>query len=57
MKDIKDLLKLFPNFRPITYHVDTDNNIVPNYTYFDRLELEQMFLDKENSGKIEMELF
>lgn len=51
------LLAEFPDYKPTVYHVDMDNNIDPVFTYWDRIELEGMLLERENGKRKQMELF
>lgn len=51
------LLAEFPDYKPTVYHVDMDNNIDPIFTYWDRVELEGMLLERENGKRKQMELF
>ena len=57
MRTIEELLKEFPGYRATTYHVDMKNVITPIYTHYDRVDLEDMLLDRENSGRMQLELF
>ena len=54
---IQKLLKEFPEYRPTVYAVDMDNKITPHFTYYDRIELEAMYLKKINSEKMQLQLF
>lgn len=53
----EELLKIFPEYRPTVFYVDADNRVIPQYTYWDRMELEGMLLDRENGARQQKELF
>ena len=53
----EELLELFPDYKPTIYHVDMDNNIDPVFTYWDRVELEEMLLERLNKEREQGELF
>lgn len=52
------LLQEFPGYKPPVFHSGIgDNYIEPVFTYYDRIELEEMYLDKVNSENIQLQLF
>lgn len=57
MKTKEQLLQEFPEFKPLVFHCGMDDIIVPEFTYYDRLELEEMYLDKINSENMQLQLF
>lgn len=53
----EQLLQEFPNHKLIVHHVDMDNNITDVFTYYDRVELEEKYLDKYNKNNKQLVLF
>lgn len=53
----EQFLKEFPGFKPLVFHCGMDDIIVPEFTYYDRIELEEMYLDKYNKENRQLVLF
>ena len=48
MKTQSELLALFPDYKPTVYYSNSDNDlIIPVFTYWDRIELEERLLSPE----------
>lgn len=51
------LLQHFPDHKPLVFHCGMDDIIVPEFTYYDRLELEEKLVNQYNSENTQMVLF